>query len=240
MKTIRTAAITTLVLLLAGPALAESFKVGDRVHVGSTNEDGTVIAVGQVLTDGGTFIKVHLDRFGAAYPQVGVTYDTAMVKVTVTGAAAPAGNPAPTAPKQPAPKTPAAVPQTPAQPAQINPATQTQASQALCQQLIRANYPGGGDTTITVNFLSFQMSAPRPYEAIYANDMIGAHGHTVTATPVHAKFTVLTHYADPQADDQLRTYDAQYMCYNSPKTGWTIEETSRLPGGETAQYIHKN
>jgi hypothetical protein len=233
MTKIRTAAITALTLLLAGPAMAGSFKVGDRVHVGSTNEDGTVIAVGQVLTDGGTFIKVHLDRFGAAYPDVGVTYDTTVAKVTVTGGAVPA------APVQVAPK-PATAPQLKPQPAQIDPTTQTQASQALCQQLIRANYPGGGDVTITVNFLSFQMSAARPYEAIYANDMVGARGHTVTATPVHAKFTVLTHYADPRADDQLRTYDAQYMCYKSPKTGWTVEETSRVPGGETAQYIHKN
>ena len=117
---------------------------------------------------------------------------------------------------------------------------QAKATPALCQNLIRANYPpGGADQTITVNFLAFALSAPKAHEAIYANDIQGAHGHTVQAWPVHAKFTVLTHYADPYADDQLRTYDAQYMCYRSAKGGWVVEEISRLPGGETAQYIHK-
>lgn len=227
------AALVGVVLATTAQAQAQTFHVGDRVHVGSTNEDGTVIAVGQTMTDGGTLIKVHLDRLGAAYPTVGATYDSAMSRVTVIGSGpAPA---LPTAPPRSAPA-PAATPV----PAPINPATQTTASAALCEQLIRANYPSHDDQTITVNFLNMSLSAPRPYEAIYANDMVGAHGHTVTATPVHARFTVLTHFADPMADDQLRTYDAQYMCYKSPVTGWTAEMTSRLPGGETAQYIHKH
>jgi hypothetical protein len=57
---------------------------------------------------------------------------------------------------------------------------------------------------------------------------------------IHAKFTVLTHYADPKAPDELRTYDAQYMCYRTATTGELIVEmTSRVPGGETPTYIKK-
>ena len=117
---------------------------------------------------------------------------------------------------------------------------QTTATPQLCQNLIRQNYPAtGADQTISVNFLAFQMAAPKSYEAIYAGDIRGARGHPVKAWPIHAKYTVLTHFQSPNADDQLRTYDAQYMCYNSAKGGWVVEMTSRLPGGETAQYIHK-
>ncbi|HEY1752606.1 MAG TPA: hypothetical protein VGG29_15215 [Caulobacteraceae bacterium] len=117
---------------------------------------------------------------------------------------------------------------------------QTAASPALCQQLIRANYPpGGADQTITVNFLSFQIGGPQRFEAVYANDA-GGRGHTVNAWPVHARYTVLTHFADPYADDTLRTYDAQYMCFQLPAHGWLVEMISRAPGGETAQYIHKH
>jgi hypothetical protein len=230
--------------LAAGPASAQDFQVGTRVKIGSTGDVGTVIAVGPPYADGGANIKVHLDKLGAAYPQVGVWYDTAMSNVTPIG-----GGPAPGAAPGPG-QAPAAAPQAPAQPAArptpppplINPAGQQTASAALCQQLIRANYPPtGADQTITVSFLNYSMSGPRPYEAIYANDLAppAGRGHTVTAWPVHAKFTVLTHYEDPQADDELRTYDAQYMCYRSAAGEWTVEMTSRLPGGETAQYIHK-
>ena len=114
------------------------------------------------------------------------------------------------------------------------------ASPALCQSLIRANYPATeADQTITVTFLSFVMSGVKAHEAVYANDLIGARGHTVMATPIHTKYTVLTHFQDPYADDQLRTYDAQYLCYQSAKGGWVVEMVSRLPGGETAQYIKK-
>ena len=111
----------------------------------------------------------------------------------------------------------------------------------LCQGLIRDNYqPQGADQTITVNFLDFQMGAATAHTATYANDVAG-RGHDVKAWPVHAKYTVLTHYADVLADDQLRTYDAQYLCYQAgtPDHAWTIEMMSRLPGGESAQYIHK-
>lgn len=60
------------------------------------------------------------------------------------------------------------------------------------------------------------------------------------AAPIHAKYTVLTHYADPLAPDELRTYDAQYMCYRTATTGeLVVEMTSRLPGGETPTYIKK-
>ncbi len=64
----------------------------------------------------------------------------------------------------------------------------------------------------------------------------------VSAAPIHARYTVLTHYDDPNAPDELRTYDAQYMCYRSgaPGGGWVVEMVSRLPGGETPQYIRKN
>ncbi len=107
-----------------------------------------------------------------------------------------------------------------------------------CKALITANYPSHDDLTVTVSYLAFSPGAPKAYEAVYANDNNG-RGHTVSALPVHAKYTVLQHYADPLADDQLRTYDAQYMCYVSPTGGPVAEMVSRLPGAETAQYIHK-
>ncbi len=206
--------------------------------VGSTGDAGSVIEVGQQMADGGTMVKVHLDRLGAGFPNVGAWYDSAMSRVTVTGHGA--------APAAPAPRRGAAPAPAPARPVAARPAPAipnppgTTASAAVCQQLIRANYPpGGADQTITVTFLSFQMSAQRPYEAVYANDWNGK-GHTVSAAPIHAKYTVLTHYDDPQADDELRTYDAQFMCYKSAAGGgWVVEMVSRLPGGESAQYIHK-
>jgi hypothetical protein len=194
-----------------------------------------VIEVGQQLADGGTMVKVHLDRLGPGFPTVGSWYDSAMSRVTVTGGgAAPAAAPR----RAPAPVRAQPVAARPA-PFIPNPPGNT-ASSAVCQQLIRANYPpGGADQTITVAFQAFQMSGPRPYVATYANDANGV-GHTVSASPVHARYTVLTHYADPQADDELRTYDAQFMCYKSAAGGgWVVEMVSRLPGGETAQYIHK-
>ncbi len=119
---------------------------------------------------------------------------------------------------------------------------QERATPQLCQSLIRANYPpGGADQIITVSFLVFSMGGPKTHNAVYANDLAAPYGrgHDVTAWPVHAKYTVLTHYQDPYADDQLRTYDAQYLCYRSAKGGWVVEMVSRLPGGESAQYIHK-
>ena len=223
-------------LLAPAAALAQGFHTGDRVTVGSTGDTGTVIEVGQSLADGGVMVKVHLDRLGAGFPTIGAWYDSAMSRVTVTGGgAAPA--PAPRrAPAAPAPARPIAGRPAPAIP---NPPGNS-ASAAVCQQLIRANYPpGGADQTIIVTFLGFDMGGQRPYVATYANDR-GGVGHTISAAPIHARYTVLTHYADPNADDELRTYDAQYMCYRSAAGGgWVVEMVSRLPGGETARYIHK-
>jgi hypothetical protein len=234
--------LAALIAALPAATWADDFNVGDRVTVGSTGDTGTIIAVSQKLADGGYLVKVHLDKLGDGFPNVGATYDTAMSHVTVSGKGAPP--PAGPPPGGAAPRPGAGIGGAPGgagqpPPQQINPATQTSASPALCQQLIRGNYPPtGADQTISVNFLSFQMGGAQSYEAVYANDENG-RGHTVTAWPVHAKYTVLTHFDDPQADDQLRTYDAQYMCYKSPVGGWVVEMTSRLPGGETAQYIHK-
>ena len=238
MKLITKAAALAL-LLAPAAALAQGFAVGQRVTIGSTGDTGTIIEVGTPLADGGTMIKVHLDRLGPGFPQVGAWYDTAMSRVTVTAAAGPAPK-APAAAPPPRVAKPAPAPK----PAQPDPAIPdppgTTASAAVCKQLIVANYPPtGADQTITVNFLQFSMGAPRSYVATYANDNNGI-GHTVRATPVHAKYTVLTHFDDPQADDQLRTYDAQFMCYKSAAGGgWVVEMVSRLPGGETAQYIKK-
>lgn len=86
------ASILAAILLLgaAAPALAQ-FKVGDRVKIGSTNEYGTVIEIGAPLYGGGNMIKVHLDRFGDAYPNTGVTYDPVRSKVEQSAVAAPGG-----------------------------------------------------------------------------------------------------------------------------------------------------
>lgn len=218
----------------ASVAMAQGaqFNVGDRVHIGQSGKDGTVLGVGVKMMDGGTYIKVHVD--GAAYPaNVGVMYDTAMAQITVIGhagaanaakAAPPRGNPmgAVTANNQPAGRVPP--------------------SAANCQQAIRANYvTTGDDQTINVKFLGFAASGPSSYESVYKGDhMLGARGHVMQALTIHAKYQVLLHFADPLADDQLRTYDAKFKCYNTVQTGELIAEmTDRLPGGETAQYIHK-
>lgn len=225
-------------LLAPAAASAQAFHPGDHVVVGSTGDPGVVIEVGQQLADGGTMVKVHLDRLGAGFPTIGSWYDSAMSHVAVTGGGpAPAAAPGP-APAAHRPALPAAGGRDPVVP---NPPGNI-ASPALCQQLIRSNYPpGGADQTISVEFLSFQMGAQQPFVATYARD-VGGVGHTVSAAPVHARYTVLTHYEDPNADDQLRTYDARFMCYRSgaPGAGWVVELVSREPGGETAQYIHKH
>jgi hypothetical protein len=223
-------------LLVPAAAWAQGFHPGDHVVIGSTGDAGTVIEVGQQLANGGTMVKVHLDRLGPGFPTVGSWYDSVVSRLTVTGGgAAPAAAPGRIA-APPAPARPAAGRADPAIP---NPPGATP-NQAVCQQLIRANYPpGGADQTITVTFLSFQMGAPSRYEAVYANDQ-GGRGHVVSAAPIHARYTVLTHYDDPNAPDELRTYDAQYRCYRSAAGGgWVVELVSRLPGGETAQYINK-
>ncbi|HEX5182208.1 MAG TPA: hypothetical protein VFW19_03540 [Allosphingosinicella sp.] len=243
MKTLL-ATVAAMALLMPSAASAAPFKAGNRVLIGNTHEYGTVIEVGQQLVDGGTFIKVHLDRLGPGFPTIGSWYDTKVAGVTVAGAGAPR-SPAPAPVRAPAPpvRTPAirvaAPPPHVAPRAVPQPPAGGTPSAAFCQQLIRANYPpGGSDQTIAVSFLAFQMGGAQSHEAVYANDNNG-RGHRVTAWPIHARYTVLTHFADPLADDQLRTYDANYLCYALPVGGWVVEMVSRAPGGETAQYIHK-
>jgi len=216
-------------------ASGQGFQVGDHVTIGSTGDTGTVLEVGRPLPYGGFMVRIHLDRL-AANPNISGWYDSTNSNVTVNGhGPGPAGAAAPRR---------STASQSPPRPAQADPAIPNPpgnvASAAVCQQLIRANYPPtGADQTITVSFLSFQMGGQRPYEAVYANDRNG-RGHTVSAAPIHARYTVLTHYENPRADDELRTYDAQFMCYRSAAGGgWVVEMVSRLPGGERAQYIHK-
>lgn len=228
-------------LIAAGSALAADFKVGDRVVVGSTGDHGTIIEVGQKLADGGTMVKVHLDKLGPGFPSVGVWYDSAMSKIAGSGGVAPAP-PVPVQPRQGVVAPPPAVPPAPGGGvSNSTPPGQVPISGPACQQAIRANYPAtGADQTITVDFLSFDMGGQQSYEAVYQNAPFGNAGHTVQAAPIHAKYTVLTHYADLNAPDELRTYDVQYMCYRTPASGELIVEmVSRLPGGETAKYINK-
>lgn len=86
-------AFSLMTLTVLTQAALAQFKVGDRVKIGSSNEYGTVIEMGAPLYGGGNMIKVHLDRFGDANPNVGVTYDPVRSNVTPGGAGAPpAGN----------------------------------------------------------------------------------------------------------------------------------------------------
>ena len=82
---------------------------------------------------------------------------------------------------------------------------------------IRANYvTTGDDQTIRVVFSNFQITGRGAYESVYKGDsMLGARGHVMQALSIHAKYQVLLHFADPLADDQLRTYDANFKCYNN-------------------------
>jgi hypothetical protein len=214
-------------------AVAADFTVGDRVHIAQAGKDGTVLAVGDKMMDGGANIKVHVD--GAAYPaDVGIMYDTAMARITVIGHGA--GNAARAA----APR--ARPPQMGTVVANNRPPGHVPPSVANCQQAIRANYVAtGDDQTIQVTFLAFENKGSSAYESVYKNDKIlGAHGHVMRAMSIHAKYQVLTHFADPLADDQLRTYDGNFKCYDTATTGELVAEmTDRLGGGEHATYIKK-
>ena len=238
-------------LLIAGlcaaaiPALAADFEVGDRVHIGSTGKDGVILAVGDRMMNGGTNIKVHVD--GAAYPpNVGLMYDTVTYQVTVTSRGGHAGTLSDPYPlpgqARPAPARPAPLPAN-IRPEQSYPPGKVAPSQASCQQAIRANYPRTGDDQIVnVTFQYFQITGSGTHEAIAQNDkMLGARGHMVQSLAITTKFQVLRHFASPNADDQLRTFEGKYECYNSATTGdLVIEQTQSLPGtSEHATYIHK-
>jgi hypothetical protein len=217
------------------PALAADFAVGDRVHIGSTGKNGVVLAVGEKMMNGGTNIKVHVD--GAAYPpNVGLMYDTVTYQVTVIGHGAAPG---PAMAMRQAPPLPANI-----RPEQSYPPGKVAPNQANCQQAIRANYPATGDDQIVnVNFQAFQITGSGTHEAILAQDkMLGARGHQVRSLAIYTKFQVLRHFESPNADDQLRTFEGRFECYNSATTGdLVIEETQRLPGSsEHATYIRKN
>ncbi len=85
---IAAALLFAAVLGNASPVSAQ-YKVGDRVQIG--NDTGTIIEIGPPVFNGGHEIKVHLDRFGDAFPNTGVMYDPSVVKVKPAGAAAPPG-----------------------------------------------------------------------------------------------------------------------------------------------------
>lgn len=207
-------------MLAPAAALAQGFKVGDHVSVGHGNDTGIVLEVGHATYDGGTRVRVHIERLAPGHPTVGVWYDSASAPVIV-------------GPRPPPPPTPAI----PAPPDDLP-------SAAICQPLIRANYPpGGADRTMIVTFQSFEMIGRPPYIEPYLTTDANYNGGAViqvAAAPIHTRYTVLTHYADPKTDDELRSYDAQYMCYQPvPGAGWVVKMVSSLPGGDTAQHIHK-
>lgn len=83
-------------VLLSAQICYAQFKVGDRVQVGDGGEFGTVIEMGPSMFDGGNEVKVHLDRFGDAFPNAGVIYDPKRSKLKPAGGG-PAGNKNPTA-----------------------------------------------------------------------------------------------------------------------------------------------
>jgi hypothetical protein len=247
---VRKLLLGALAVLIPMSAMAETYQVGEHVTSQRDGISGTVIEVGQQLADGGTFIKVHLDTLSPAFPNVGVWWDTAMVRATADGGgpAPPNAPPQPpqAPPQQPAQPPRAPPPQPPQQPANTqlpaapNPNT-NQASAALCQQLIRARYVAPGtDSTVTVNFQSFQMAGAAPSTSTYADsNWMQPPGEQVSASKIETRYTVLTHYNDPQSDDQLRTITATYECYRHPTAGWLVEQTYEAPGSETSQYIKK-
>ena len=225
-------------LLAPAAALAQGFHVGDHVTIGSTGDTGVVIEVGPQLADGGTNVKVHLDRLGPGFPNVGRSCTSATSRVTVTAsgtaptpAAAPGGRVSTVRNTGPAPAG--------RDPAIPNPPGTT-ASGRVCQQLIRANYPpGGADQTITVNFLSFQMSGQQPMSRrICRRSRRRPHGQRrADPRPLHR--------ADPLCGPARRRRAAHLRCaiYVLPRRRrrwlWAVELVLRAPGGETAQYIHK-
>ena len=184
---------------LALPALAQTdLKPGDRVIIGSTGMHGTVIEVGGYASPGSVNIKIHGDNLGPGYPNVGSIYDEKLSHVIKEPGA-----------QQQAQAQPQAATRAPAAPTTLPPGVKAAAGTAArCQALIRQNYMAtGADQTVSVSFLVFQTGASVNHTATYANDFVG-RGHDVVAMPIHAKYQVLTHFADAYADDQLRTYDA--------------------------------
>jgi len=209
----------------AGPATI--FRPGDRLHIIRSGKDCTVLEVQQRLYNGGYMLKVHEDGAGYA-PNQGVVIDTGVNPVSLIshGALPPPGAAQPMAsgPVNANNQAPGRVPPT----------------AANCQQAIRARHvAAGADETINVKFLDFQSGGLGAYVERY-NAGYSDAGHNVQAMSIHARYQVLTHFASPNADDQLRTYDAHFKCYNQTRGGdLTAEMTDRLPGGETATYIHK-
>jgi len=209
----------------AGPATI--FRPGDRIRIIRTGHDCIVLEVQRRLYNGGYMLKVHED--GAAYPPTaGVVIDTGVTPVAMIGHGAlpsPGAQPAmASGPVSANNQSPGRVPPSP----------------AACQQAIRARHPAGGaDQTINVKFLDFQSSGLGAYVERYNRGNSDA-GHSVRAMTIHARYQVLTHYSNPNADDELRTYDGHFKCYNQTMGGdLTAEMTDRLPGGEHATYIHK-
>ncbi|MBS0547973.1 MAG: hypothetical protein JSR24_09495 [Proteobacteria bacterium] len=78
------AAIAAVVLSLASldPAAAQGqqFNVGDRVHIGLNNDNGTVVEVQTQLANGGWMVKIKRDSNGLT-----LAYDTVASNVTLQG-----------------------------------------------------------------------------------------------------------------------------------------------------------
>jgi hypothetical protein len=228
------------------PALAESLAVGQHVHVGSINEDGTVVQLGSGPS--ANLIKVHLNKLGDAFPSVGAWFDTKLSQVTAGGGAGGGGGQTQGQQQQ------QQLGQQPGQNANSTNATQrntmrsVQATQpqatppqtidnnaapnaALFKQLIIKHYQIQADTgqTKSVSFKTFSVGAATQYEAVYKGDtMLGAHGHKYQAWPVHTTYTVLTHNADPQAPDTEQDYGIDWMCYKDNGVEWIASQVGQF------------
>jgi hypothetical protein len=251
-------------LLTFAPAALAQYKVGDRVKIGSSNEYGTVIEVGAPMYGGGNMIKVHLDRFGDAFPNTGVTYDPVRSKVEAAGVGDPGakqgggkggnpGNPGGNLGGKPGGTGGGNnggggnsiannggngdINQGDVQVPDNAPPTEV-----TFKNLIRAHYPNTLEYKTSVTFTNYSNSGPTNYVDRFAGhldqeNILGGPGHDYKAWKVHAKFTVIEHYGDPLADDVSREYEGDYMCYKGLNGHW-IAAGQNVTIAPT-RYIHK-
>jgi hypothetical protein len=219
----------------ANPVANATFKAGDRVYLKSLKEYGTVLSVVGQHNDP----MVKLDK--SPDQTTGILFDSQNVELA-SGAPAPqaatatAGNPgAGTAPPPGA-----------AQDNDTPVSKDAPPSEETFKHRIRVNYPGdgypGGRRTY-VDFKSFSVSGPMPYEAVYAGHLyqgtqLGGRGHVYKAWKVTTTYTVRQLY-NPNCDDEIRTYSGDYMLYKDITGEWIASQQPNMTMSE-ATYIKKH
>jgi hypothetical protein len=104
----------------------------------------------------------------------------------------------------------------------VDPATETEPSRDLCRQLFTDAYfrtrQHAADETIKIYYLNQSLDAPQSY--------VTAASETVSAAKFHVEFFEETRNNNWKIPDTDRRFEAVYMCFKSPTTGWQAEQVS--------------